>query len=345
MEKESKIQFEILNSDKTIADYLQSVKNSSIDIVVAFASKTEWLIDNILTNGNRLNLIVGTINYFSDPIFLESCRKSALHNIRKFSVAVDFRGNESIHWKLFLITPDIVIIGSTNFTEMGMSMIRDTAVLIKDTHLYKEYKKEIKHLQNNNKIVQATSKRFKPLLDKYSLIHRIQLGRRIKNQNTDELKILDFQDWLKQDSNQILPIFIWDRTLTKKEKSIFIDEVKPKAMASTKNNSGNITTGSLSLIGSYEDSKNNKLYQNGEVILILKGTGAYAHFRTADIVLHHRGNWWLCGLRKKEESDPFELSQKIKEVLKVYAKKWLDDEKSFLDSRDLRLMLQEISNY
>src|SRR3546814_13962083 len=49
---------------------------------------------------------------------------------------VDFRGQRSIHWKLYLIAPKTVIIGSANLTGMGLDLTRDTCVVVKNQSLY-----------------------------------------------------------------------------------------------------------------------------------------------------------------------------------------------------------------
>ena len=61
---------EIIGINNNLDNFLRDVKNSRVDIAVAFASKTEKVIDALTANGNEVFFIVGTINCFSDPVFI-----------------------------------------------------------------------------------------------------------------------------------------------------------------------------------------------------------------------------------------------------------------------------------
>jgi HKD family nuclease len=97
----------ILTRTQNLRAILGEYRNTRIDIVVAFASKSEDLVDEMIKNNNKVSIIVGTINNFTDPSFIEYCQDL---DKKKLDIYVDFRNNESVHWKLYLISPTTVII-------------------------------------------------------------------------------------------------------------------------------------------------------------------------------------------------------------------------------------------
>ncbi len=88
------------------------------------------------------------------------------------SLWVDFRGQESIHWKLYLIEPDTVIIGSANFTHVGLSLARDTCVVIKNKNMLKEYQEIIDGFLDNAEVMSSVDPQFKEKMNKYRTKHQ-----------------------------------------------------------------------------------------------------------------------------------------------------------------------------
>ncbi len=124
----------ILTSEENLNEFLEGLQNKDVVIISAFASGTEEVVDALLNQGNKLELLIGTINSFSSPEFFEHCKKIADD---RFSMSIDFRYQNSIHWKLYLVKPDTVIIGSANFTTKGLSLERDTCVALNDKIFWK----------------------------------------------------------------------------------------------------------------------------------------------------------------------------------------------------------------
>jgi hypothetical protein len=329
----TRARIQIVDAVKDLETYLCSVKNTRIDIAVAFASKTESLIETMLKNGNRVNLVLGTINYFSDPVFIRHCQLIAQKNHSQLDFAVDFRRNESIHWKVYLIAPKTVIIGSPNLTMTGISMQRDTAVAISDVRLYKTYLSLIAELTRNNRIVDCCDSRFEDLLSDYKEQHRRFLPGTVDQGFSKRRPVTppSLAKWLKQDVAQILPVFIWDDDLTSKERRLFKEKIRPKVDAALGD-----TDNDVYIIGCYEGSERRQHYRNDDIILTVKSNGGYVYFEQAVFVIYGAGNWWLCGIRNKRFSKPFALTTDVKKAMKKYIRHRIQDDKSYLDSNDLR---------
>lgn len=94
---------DIIQGHNSLRQLLEEIKNKQVTIVTAFATKTEPLIETLLQNGNHLTLVAGTINAFTDPVFIERCRDWAAQKNSHLTFFVDFRGQKSVHWKLYLV--------------------------------------------------------------------------------------------------------------------------------------------------------------------------------------------------------------------------------------------------
>lgn len=320
---------DILHQNNNLEIFLKSLKNKRIDIVVAFASKTEFLIEAMLKNNNCVNLTVGTINYFSDPIFFEFCKEAASDANSKLSFSVDFRNNESIHWKLYLISPETVIIGSPNLTSIGVSMSRDTAVRINDKILYNNYIELIQKIRNNGSVLDSNNLNFNDLLEKYKESHRIRSTPSQKAGNN--ISAMDFVSWSSMDESSFLPIFIWENDFTEQDIATFKDEIINQISEDEK------VQNAISLIGWYRGKKANKPYQNNEVVLHMKNNGSYVRFYEIAFVIYGKGRWWLCAYKyKRKESVLFAITPDFKEIIKQKVPIWYEKKITYLDSKELR---------
>ena len=214
---------EIIGADNNLEKFLLSVSNSRVDIAVAFASKTERVIDTLIANGNEVFLMVGTINCFSDPVFFRHCQELAQENPR-LNLAVDFRYENSIHWKVYLVSPNIIVIGSANLTKNGLSMLRDTAVRIEDENLYKKYLKILSNLRRNKDVVASAGVRFSGLLDEYEKDHHSSP----QTPSFQNKEVPSFAKWLTRDESQFLPLLMWERDFHVEELYEYKNEVVPK---------------------------------------------------------------------------------------------------------------------
>ncbi|MFA0648524.1 phospholipase D-like domain-containing protein, partial [Vibrio cyclitrophicus] len=66
----------------------------------------------------------------------------------------------STHWKLYLIEPNVVIIGSANFTALGVSLKRDTLVFLESEDLYNEYLTKVENLKSSPLVLNCQEKNF-----------------------------------------------------------------------------------------------------------------------------------------------------------------------------------------
>jgi len=331
----------IIGVDDDLNTLLHSVKNTKIDIVTAFASKTENLIDSLLKAGNQVTLVVGTINHFTDPVFIQFCCDRASNIKSKFNFWVDFRGGNSIHWKVYLIAPNTVVVGSSNLTTIGLSMKRDTAVVFKDRRLYDGYQYLIAQITSQNKVVNQDALGFTQFLEDYKEQHRKFItGWQGRPPEKHKLpRPPSFRKWLTQDTAQVLPLFVWERNFTHAERKLFTQKVRPKVLSflgKDKHGSNNME---LILIGNCNGSQREPPYNNGDLILTVKANGAYPKFEEADIVIYGEGSWWLCRPHGKRVAAPFDLSNDVKKALKENAKGWLQEDKTYLDSNELRTLL------
>ena len=325
----------IVDSRRDLEKYLSSVKNTRIDIAVAFASKTESLVEKMLKNGNRVNLILGTINYFSDPVFIKHCQLIAQKKRSRLNFAVDFRGHESIHWKVYLIAPDTVIIGSPNLTTTGITMERDTAVAISDKRLYKTYLSLLAKLARDQQIVGCRENRFEHLFSDYEEQHH-RFPPRVTGITSSKRRsdsAPSFANWLKQDTAQTVPVFIWERDISPQEKKLFRTKIVPKVAPKLD------SSDDVRIVGVYEGKKKEQVYHSGDVVLTLKNNGKYARFELADFVLYGAGNWWLCGIKRKRFLKPFTITNKFAKALSRNANNWYEEDKDHLDSEDLRKLV------
>jgi len=325
----------IFGENNPLSDALSSLKANRIVIVSAFASKTEDLIRTILRNENNLTLIIGTINHFTDPDFIKECVDIASYYKQRFDFYVDFRGNDSIHWKLYLVGPSKVFIGSANFTRTGLSMQRDTAISIKDNNLYTTYNQLVIDLRQKDGVVNCRNPKFQKKLADYERNHR-----KVSAQNLEIISSHNsgapyqppqFADWIKEEHVQVLPIFIWGAEVNEEERDTFDHKVKPL-----------ISTDAVELIGIYEGDKEDQKYFNGNIVLTVKYNGGYASFNKIDISLFTENRWWLCNFSFTTFQIPFMLTPEIKRAIKLNVSKWISTNKTYLTTNDLRQIAAEL---
>jgi hypothetical protein len=330
---------QILDQTTSLEATLLSIKNSRVDIAVAFASKVEHLIDTLLKNGNTVSLIIGTINHFTDPAFILHCQKLSRIKSTKLNIFVDFRGDNSIHWKLYLIGPSTIIIGSSNLTSIGVSMKRDTAIIVQDAALHQSYLTRMIYLKRDhpNDILHSQHAQFEQRFKEYQLAHRKTFGQMLASNTSSissaELKripVISFIDWIDQEKSHILPLFIWSREVSEEEKRIFEQKVVPLISENNENFS------EFCVIGIYEESSKRQDYQNGEIVLMMRSSGSNIQFELIDMVIYYQEKWWLCGLNSHTFKEPFELTSSLKKIIRQKRNDWILAGKTYLNSKDLR---------
>ena len=210
----------ILNKTNELHETLKNIKDKNIQIVSAFASGTENVIKSLVANNKSVELIIGTINSFSSIEFIKYCIKLAKHN-ENFKFFVDFRYQESVHWKLYAISDDNIIIGSANLTNKGLSLDRDTCLLVNDNKVYNEYLKEIENLKSNALVIPSNAVNFEEYLKKYKINH----GKTMVaiNESTQKLTL---REWIKSQFFYELPLLLWDKEIPEDEEEFIENKIE-----------------------------------------------------------------------------------------------------------------------
>lgn len=327
--------------DNTLEQQLLAIKNTEVRIAVAFASKTVQLVKSILNNQNHLRMIVGTINHFTDPVFIKECAELAARTPQRFQFYVDFRGDDSIHWKLYLMSPNRTIIGSPNLTRVGISMQRDIAASVTDVALWEASVHQFIQLQQKDTTVQSADLRFSKMLEAYRDSHRAlsaQYQRHITTHYPQTAGKTDsFVSWLAREHTHVLPIYIWDEELSEEQIRLFNEKVQPKLK-----DTENIVFNSITLVGAYVGKKDERRYGDGDVVLMMKPNGSAMEFVQFDLVFFAEGHWWVCQYAFTKTIAPFTITSELRRVFKTFAADWYRDSKTFLDTRDLNSIAKSL---
>lgn len=296
----------ILNKENNLIFLLSNIKQREVTIVSAFASQTENIVDLLIKNNNKLELIIGTINSFSSPDFFDHCM-----NIvgKDFSLRVDFGYQNSTHWKLYLVNPDIVIIGSANFTNTGLSLSRDTCVVIEDKGLFDNYKNEVDNLKNSKNVIESHHEEFKNRLDLYRRSHR-----RMQAGLVNRIQMNDGVSWLEEESNQLIPLFIWDCLHSKESTKIAHKLLEDDVTGDSKSTIRDFFT--------YECADGELPYSQGDVVLCLNDKGNHVDFYSFDRIIHKDGINYIYSFKRKRYIRPFAITQKIKNEIKNIVDEW-----------------------
>lgn len=298
----------ILNKEENLASFLKGVREQEITIVSAFASGTEGVVDMLLDHGNKLEIIVGTINAFSSPGFFDHCKKNKNDS---FSLFVDFGYQNSIHWKLYLIKPETVIIGSANFTCTGLGLTRDTCVVIEDRALLESYINALNSIKSSSDVVGCDEGHFDDELQKYRANHRrMQVGR------VQSVRASDGNEWLAAEENQLIPIFIWDSKHTKAT----IDEAHELLSEELDEKPNSI----LRDFFTYECQETDLPYRQGDLVLCMDRKGSYSDFYSFDRIIQKEGLNYIYSYKRKRYERPFRLSDGIKSEIKNRVENWYE---------------------
>lgn len=313
----------ILDSSACLESYLKSQERKKIQIITAFASGTEAILSTLLDNNNTVELLVGTINAFTSPKFIEYCASHDSENLKAF---VDFGYQLSIHWKLYLISPDIVVIGSSNFTITGVSLARDTCVVVEDAGLYTEYVKRVGNLLKDKNVIRAgKSKKFTSAFDAYRATHnQTQAGL------TRSRQYSTVEEWLSDETNQRLPLFIWGNRHTA--------ETKAEATQLLQEKSAEPEVPALRDFFTYNAGKGELPFRQGDVVLCASSRGGYLGFYTFDRIIYSKGRHFIYSYRRSQYQHPFDLNGfklKIRQVIPQF----FEREATCIDRDELQSIL------
>lgn len=312
----------ILDKDRSLRDYLLSQHSKSIRIVAAFASNTEEIVSALLKQKNKVELIVGTINAFTPPKFIDWCVKNTS---RQFVSFVDFRHQSSIHWKLYAVGADIIVIGSANFTKTGISLERDTCLVVQDPVVFRGYSRRIEAIKNAPGVMRAQrSKSFDEAFEKYSSLHERSQAAMAVTKTYSNLS-----GWLADESNESLPLFIWDSSHTPKDK-VEADEL-------LKTNTSESDSGALREFYTYEAAKDGLPYRQGDIVLCTGARGGYMKFYVFDRIIFSRGRHFIYSYKRKVYPAPFNI-EPIRNKIKLIIPQLYEEERTILERSILQAL-------
>ncbi|MCY1264819.1 hypothetical protein D9M68_336520 [compost metagenome] len=313
----------ILDERNDLKRYLEQVSGKNITIVSGFASDTESLVDTLLANGNRLDMLVGTVNSFTSPDFIEHCLRQADAGL---TLSVDFRYQASVNWKLVLIEPDVVIVGSANFTEVGLSLSRDTCVLVENAGLYADYQAKIAALKTTEGVLPCVeSQRFDDELDAYRQVHlRMQAGL------ARSAQYLDGESWLADETNQSIPLFIWY--------SDHSEQSEDEARNHLRSSSDGVAWDDVREFFTYECAEGALPYEEGDVVLTARCNGSHIAFYTFDRILYRNGTYYIYAYRKTRYTQPFKLDD-ARERLRDAIPHWYEECRTAITRSDIARMI------
>lgn len=321
----------ILDNNQSLQTYLLSVHNKNITLVTAFASGTEDILSNILENNNTVEILVGTINAFTSPKFIEYC---LLHKDQKLTLLVDFRYQNSIHWKLCLINPNIIAIGSANFTITGLALNRDTCIVIEDDNLYNLYMDRYKILIQEPRIKTAHERGFNAEFVKYKNLHNKNQAALARSGQYESLK-----EWLEDESNQSIPFFVWENQHTEETKKIARDLIKNENKEDNRSHLRDFFT---------YPGKHDLPYRQGDIVLCANKNGSHLDFYTFDRIIIKDRKYYMYSYRQKTYQRPFEvkkdkrLRQALGKLIMTYYKQRIST--GYIQRADLLSLLMAQGN-
>ena len=300
---------ERLHTARSLAGYLEAQRGKRITIVTAFASATDTLLEK-LTQHNDVELIVGTINAYSDPRFIEAAAK-----LPRCRLSVDFRGSDSVHWKLYLVAPSTVIVGSSNFTATGIGMARDTCVVIESPALYRDYERQVRSLRLADGVLFSEDRRFKPRLAAYkelnARIQAAQQGARAAQQATPTVA-----DWLAN-GDTTLRFFIWTEEVAKVDQAAAARVVSEQAAAAGTAPSSRGRRPYRELLALDMEGRRPP-FAPGDIVLCASARGGWIKFVSVDLVWRNRvrKKHYFIELRKSRYPELFQLTPDVKQAIK-----------------------------
>ncbi|HCL5343608.1 TPA: phospholipase D family protein [Salmonella enterica] len=327
---------QIMDSDNDLSAYLLKKHDSEITIVTAFASATQGIVDKLLSQGNKLKIIVGTINAFTDPAFIKHCAQKKRKNIR---LSVDFRGQESIHWKLYLINPDTVIIGSANFTQTGLNLARDTCVIINDAKLFNDYQQRINKILATPNVINAEDPGFSQRLAVYADQHKKSQQRLIAKASD---KLFGLAKWLQDDYHHHIKIFVWNNTHPAATKKIANDLLVSEEEVDTRLDLVKAGIACIRDFYTYKCDREELPWEEGDIVLCFRRNGTKFKFEKFERIIHHKGINYMYSFKRddKDYPKPFRIPDNVKKQIALRADDWYEEDKTILTRQELLSLLE-----
>lgn len=311
----------ILNSENNMKNILLNLHNENVVIVTAFFSGTIEVVEQMLRNGCDVQFYTGTLNSFNNPDEIDRLVMITKTAKGKLSVNIDFNMEKSTHWKLYLVGAKSVYVGSANFTNTGLDLIRDTLVHYSGKAIVDEYLDSI----GKHDYLNSGDKLFKFKLKQYRSIY------------SKRAKTLQNPDDMNSEINYRLPILIWEREMTKSEISRSKKGLKnsvDKGDVRTKKKIDNVEVFRLDEYG---------VYSEGQIVLCIKYDGTEMRFVKFDKISIFGKSIFAYELTSKFEK-PFDITDLFIERITPRLNEWLENDVRSIELNTIKLMIGDAPN-
>ncbi|PZQ30580.1 MAG: hypothetical protein DI562_06755 [Stenotrophomonas acidaminiphila] len=210
-------------------DALLSMRGRQLTIVSAFGRSTEEIdfLRTLAAQNRKLAFLVGTQNCFTSPEFIEAGAKLA-KELGNFEFVVDFRVPDSLHHKVTLASPDVVILGSSNFTKKGLGGQTDLMGMFTDPDMLARVKADLSRIRRQAGVLDAVAPGFDAALKRYKkvawTVGAIEHQKHVAGANTNHFRKVatasrTLSQWLASDDAVPLWAFTYERNLDPKERA------------------------------------------------------------------------------------------------------------------------------
>lgn len=284
---------EILDQKHCLGNELENCKDADIIIVSAFVSRISNHLEKLIKRNKHVSLYTGVLNGFNNPSELKQIYKLAKKN-KKFDFYVNFNGKTSTHWKLYLISPSTIIIGSANYTEVGLETIRDTMLHLKKSEIYEQYKNKI---LSDKKYCNSKCEDFITKLNEYKGEYKESYARDIANEVNVEI-----------------PLFVWGHDIPEKKKKKILQKVNELNKDFGEKIERSQVRDFFSMPG------NKVLYSEGERVFCVSHEGKYPSFHYFDRVFFDDGYTYMISLKRPKQNyghNPLKISDMVVALKKM----------------------------
>lgn len=287
------------NKKKDLSQQLLSYKNKEIVIVSAFVSGIKDHLIKLIKANKFVRLYTGVLMGFNNPkelLELSEIAKDSKYK-KKFCFGVNFDESTSLHWKVYLISPDEVLIGSSNYTNVGIHQDRDIVLGIHDEEVFG---KLYSHTLKTEEYTKATDTLFEQKLREYEL-------------NYEKKHLKDS----KNEINKRFPLFVWDKEIDNKEKKEILNKLNVQGQTLSKSidgSSGEIKNKDIRDYFSYDKGAHD--FREGDWVIATKSNGAYLDFYQFDRIFSDKETTYAISLKKKRYNRPVVLDENMKRKIR-----------------------------
>ncbi|RAP57897.1 phospholipase D family protein [Oleiagrimonas sp. MCCC 1A03011] len=283
----------VIDADSTLKDQIKDISNAHIRIVTAYVTDVLETLQELVSRNCRVEIIVGTIDCFNHPKHL-----AQIGVLPGIDLHVDFRRQNSVHWKLYLLEPFDVIIGSPNFTGRGLKTSRDIAVSFSDQTMFVEFKQRINVLLKAPRVIKFGTAAYQREMAQYEADFEIEQRHRrsaIADGSTPSVS-----DWLADERNQELKLYVWEDHHQEPEKQ------RAREMAVKGRKAAAMPESEKSPIREFfTTSQKRTPLKAGDIVLCCRTSGAYMDFFRLDLI--ERGGDGLLYMIDMKSSKPARL--------------------------------------